>query len=118
MAKTTDFSMPTASIVSTIVSGEYSVCAAFPSITSYGGLRPGDSGAHGSGRGLDIMISGSAGWAVAEWVRANAGSLGVSEVIYSQKIWTVQRSGEGWRDMSDRGSVTANHYDHVHVTVY
>lgn len=94
------------------------VCAAFPSVTSYGGLRPGDSGAHGSGRGLDIMISGSAGWAIAEYVRANAGALGVSEVIYSQKIWTVQRSGEGWRYMSDRGSVTANHYDHVHVTVY
>ena len=27
-------------------------------------------------------------------------------------------SGEGWRGMSDRGSTTANHYDHVHVTVY
>lgn len=95
-----------------------SVCAAFPSVTSYGGLRPGDSGAHGSGRAIDIMISGSAGWAIAEYLRANAGSLGVSEIIYSQKIWTVQRGGEGWRYMSDRGSVTANHYDHVHVAVY
>jgi hypothetical protein len=30
----------------------------------------------------------------------------------------VQRSSEGWRWMEDRGSTTANHYDHVHVTVY
>jgi hypothetical protein len=35
-----------------------------------------------------------------------------------QKIWTVQRGSEGWRGMSDRGSATANHYDHVHVSVY
>jgi hypothetical protein len=94
------------------------VCGAFPQVTSYGGLRPGDSGEHGSGRALDIMISGSTGWDIAEYVRANAGSLGVSEVIYSQKIWTVERGGEGWRYMEDRGSTTANHYDHVHVTTY
>ena len=65
------------------------------------------------------MISDSGGgWRLANWVRDNASKLGVSEVIYSQKIWTVQRSGEGWRGMSDRGSSTANHYDHVHVSVY
>jgi hypothetical protein len=39
-------------------------------------------------------------------------------VIYAQKIWSVKRGGEGWRGMSDRGSVTANHYDHVHVSTY
>lgn len=93
------------------------ICGAFPQISSYGGYRA-DSGAHGSGRGLDAMISGAAGWEVAEYVRANAGALGVSEVIYAQKIWTVERSSEGWRYMEDRGSATANHYDHVHVTVY
>lgn len=105
-------------LTSTAIGVYRAVCAAFPSVSSYGGLRPGDSGAHGSGRGLDIMISGAAGWAIAEWLRANAGALGVSEVIYSQKIWTVQRGGEGWRYMSNRGSATANHYDHVHVSVY
>ena len=45
-------------------------------------------------------------------------SLGVMEVIYRQQIWTVQRSSDGWRPMSDRGSPTANHMDHVHVSVY
>ncbi|MEP7157788.1 MAG: SH3 domain-containing protein, partial [Chloroflexota bacterium] len=37
---------------------------------------------------------------------------------WSQRIWSVQRSSEGWRPMADRGSTTANHYDHVHVSVY
>jgi hypothetical protein len=92
------------------------VCAAFPGINSWGGYRPG--GDHGAGLAVDIMISGDAGWAVANWVRAHAGQLGVSEILYSQKIWSQLRSGEGWRYVSDRGSSTANHYDHVHVSVY
>lgn len=104
-------------LVSNAVAVHRAVCGAFPSITEYGGVRP-DDDEHGTGQALDIMISGDAGWEVAEYVRANAGDLGVSEVIYSQKIWTVQRSSEGWRWMEDRGSTTANHYDHVHVTVY
>lgn len=93
------------------------LCAQFPFVTSYGGLRPGDSGAHGSGRALDVMISGSRGDTIANWARANAGRYGITEVIWSQRIWTTQRAGEGWRGMSDRGSATANHYDHVHITV-
>jgi uncharacterized membrane protein YgcG len=92
------------------------VCAAFPSITSYGTYR-GD-GEHAQGLAIDIMVSGGTGWQVAEFVRSHYRELGVSYVIYSQKIWSVQRSGEGWRGMSDRGSATANHYDHVHVTTY
>jgi hypothetical protein len=91
------------------------VCNAFPSVTSYGGVRGGSSN-HGSGRALDIMVTGSTGDAIANYVRANAAALGVTEVIWEQKIWTTQRAGEGWRWMSDRGSATANHYDHVHVT--
>ncbi len=93
------------------------VCANFPYVTSYGGYRAGDSGEHGQGRALDVMISGSSGWAIANWARANASAYGITEVIYSQQIWTTQRASEGWRSMSDRGSTTANHYDHVHITV-
>ncbi len=92
------------------------VCAAFPQITSYGTFR-GD-GEHSQGRAVDIMVSGAAGWAVADFVRAHYAELGVEYLIYSQKIWSVERGGEGWRSMSDRGSATANHYDHVHVTTY
>lgn len=92
------------------------VCAEFPMITSYGGYR-GD-GEHSDGRAIDVMVSGSLGWQVAEYLRANSGTFGLYDIIYSQKIWTAQRSAEGWRYMSDRGSVTANHYDHVHVKVF
>jgi uncharacterized protein YgiM (DUF1202 family) len=94
------------------------VCAEFPEVTSYGGVRSG-GGEHGSGRALDIMVpSSSLGDAIAAFARENYQALGVSEVIWSQQIWTVERSSEGWRWMEDRGSATANHYDHVHVTVY
>ncbi|MGH2578485.1 MAG: SH3 domain-containing protein [Actinomycetota bacterium] len=92
------------------------VCAQFPEVTSYGGLR-GD-GEHAEGRALDIMVTGSLGDEIAEWVKVNYSSLGVSEILWSQQIWTVERSSEGWRYMEDMGSATANHYDHVHVTVY
>jgi uncharacterized protein YraI len=93
------------------------VCAAFPSISTYGTLR-GGGGDHGLGRAVDIMVSGSMGWDVADFVRAHYAELGVSYVIYSQHIWSVERAGEGWRPMSDRGSTTANHYDHVHVSTF
>lgn len=95
------------------------ICAKFPDISSYGGLRSGDSGSeHSSGRALDIMVSGSEGQEVADWLKANYKKLGVSQLIWEQHIWTVQRSSEGWRAMEDRGGATANHYDHVHVSVY
>jgi hypothetical protein len=99
-----------------IVSVHEAVCANFPEITTYGTFR-GD-GEHAQGIAVDIMVSGERGWQVAEFVRANSAELGVSYVIYSQNIWSVERGGEGWRGMSDRGSTTANHYDHVHVTTY
>jgi hypothetical protein len=92
------------------------VCAAFPELTSYGTYR--SDGEHSMGIAIDIMVSGDRGWQVAEFVRAHYAELGVSYVIYSQRIWSVDRAGEGWRYMSDRGSSTANHYDHVHVTTF
>lgn len=94
------------------------VCAQFPAVGSWGGLR-GGGGEHSTGHALDIMVSSSSlGDAIAAWVREHYKELGVSEVIWSQQIWTVQRADDGWRWMEDRGSTTANHYDHVHVTVY
>jgi hypothetical protein len=99
-----------------IVAVHQAVCANFPEITTYGTFR-GD-GEHAQGIAVDIMVSGSRGWEVAEFVRANYAELGVNYVIYSQSIWSVDRSAEGWRGMEDRGSTTANHYDHVHVTTY
>ena len=65
-----------------------------------------------------LWLVTSLGDSISAWARSNAGALHISEVIRSQHIKTVQRSSEGWRSMSDRGSAPANHYDHVHVTVY
>ncbi len=93
------------------------VCNEFPNVTSFGGWRNDSDSYHSQGRAIDAMISGEAGWEVANWARKNASKLGITEVIYAQKIWTVQRASDGWRSMSDRGNDTANHYDHVHITV-
>ena len=38
-------------------------------------------------------------------------------LIYRQSIWNAAYPDRGWRAMEDRGSSTANHYDHVHVSV-
>ncbi len=99
-----------------VIAVHEAVCAAFPEITTYGTYRA--DGEHSQGLAIDIMVSGSRGWEVAEFVRAHYQELGVNYVMYSQRIWSVDRSGEGWRYVEDRGSVTANHYDHVHVTTY
>ena len=103
-------------LTSKSISVLHAVCAAFPDVKSYGGYRN-DSGYHGQGRAIDVMVSGDRAWEIARWLRENAKSLGVIEVIHAQKIWTTQRSSAGWRSMSDRGSATANHYDHVHISV-
>lgn len=95
------------------------ICNKFPAVTSYGGVRSDSLPEHPSGRALDAMVSNTGlGWEIANWLQANASSLGISEILFDQKIWTVQRGGEGWRGMSDRGGATANHRDHVHVSVY
>ena len=92
------------------------VCAAFPELTTYGGYDP--HGEHIDGRAIDFMASGSLGQAVADYVLANAGALGVRDIIWAQRIWTPEQASAGWRWMEDRGDPTANHYDHVHVAVY
>ncbi|WP_165807150.1 hypothetical protein [Nocardioides currus] len=92
------------------------VCSNFPEIVAYGTLR--SDGEHAQGIAVDIMVSGSRAWEVAEFVRRYSSELGVNYVIHARRIWSVQRSAEGWRSMADRGSITANHYDHVHVTTY
>ena len=82
--------------------------------TIYGWGTRGNATEHDDGLALDFMTSN--GGLLAENLRANASRYGVTYVIWNQKIWSVARSGEGWRGMEDRGSTTANHKDHVHVS--
>jgi hypothetical protein len=115
-ATCTNGSTVPAGVSPNIVKVHEAVCANFPEITTYGTFR-GD-GEHAQGLAIDCMTSGSRGWEVAEFVRAHYAELGVNYIMYSQRIWSVERSSEGWRYVEDRGSATANHYDHVHVTTY
>lgn len=93
------------------------VCAAIPSLSTYGGYAP--RGEHADGRAIDFMVSSKAeGDALAQFAQANAGALNIRTIIFYQRIWTPERSAEGWRYMEDRGSPTANHMEHVHISVY
>ncbi|MBD8608284.1 SH3 domain-containing protein [Aeromicrobium sp. CFBP 8757] len=91
------------------------VCAKFPSIVSYGGIA--GRGEHATGHSLDIMVSSDLGNEIASYLQENRAELGVEYLIWRQRIWRPATSG-AWRGMSDRGGATANHMDHVHVTVY
>ncbi|ACY95909.1 MULTISPECIES: coiled-coil domain-containing protein [Thermomonospora] len=92
-----------------------------------GCTRPGDPLDHGSGRACDFMESTAGqmpspsrlahGDAVAAYAIRNATRLGIKYIIWKQRIWDVRSSG-GWKMMSDRGSITQNHYDHVHISVF
>ncbi|MFG1704700.1 coiled-coil domain-containing protein [Nonomuraea sp. M3C6] len=99
----------------------------FPMKYGVGCLRPGDPGEHGKGRACDFMMSSGGtmasgadadrGDALAEWLIKNGPRIGVMYIIWKQRYYDI-RSGGGWDPMSDRGGVTANHYDHVHVSVF
>ncbi|WP_375426510.1 SH3 domain-containing protein [uncultured Friedmanniella sp.] len=99
---------------------------AFPEIVTYYGVRKDPIPDHPSGRALDLMLPGSyrsassqaLGYRVRDWARAHARELGIQYVIFHQHIWNIQRDGEGWRLMGSRGSDTANHINHIHITVY
>ncbi len=83
-------------------------------LSSIGGYRP-NAGEHSTGQAVDFMVSSSStGDAIAEFVQANAGTYDVQYIIWEQRYW---EPGSSWDLMEDRGSATANHYDHVHVTV-
>lgn len=87
-------------------------------ITTIGGYRPNDPFPdHPSGLALDIMVYGdkAKGQRLADYVQRNADELGVEYLIWYRQIWNSGRAAEGWRAMPDRGSVSANHQDHVHV---
>ncbi|WP_406276358.1 hypothetical protein [Nocardia sp. NBC_00881] len=82
-------------------------------VTDIGGAVGRGDGDHGAGLALDFMTSDSArGDAIAEFVLANQQRFGVTYVIWQQRY----NDGGGWSYMKDRGSPTANHRDHVHVS--
>ncbi|HEM4206956.1 TPA: LysM peptidoglycan-binding domain-containing protein [Streptococcus suis] len=91
-------------------------------ITSFSGYRPGDSGDHGKGLAIDFMVpeSSALGDQVAAYAVANLASKNINYIIWKQRFYAPYDSIYGpaytWNLMPDRGSVTENHYDHVHVS--
>ena len=85
-------------------------------------------GEHPLGRACDFMLSTGGvmpaaswiqkGYDIAAWAQANASRLGIMYIIYRQRIWDVRMASSGWVPMENRGGITANHYDHVHISVF
>lgn len=92
------------------VGSKYSVA------TIYGvGQRSGPSD-HPKGLALDFMVGTdeAKGDAIAAYIIANWDRLGVSYLIWKQRIKS-SKTGP-WVPMEDRGGVTENHFDHDHVS--
>ncbi|MFH0395697.1 LysM peptidoglycan-binding domain-containing protein [Streptococcus sp. A34] len=91
-------------------------------ITSFSGYRPGDPQDHGKGLAIDFMVpvSSALGDQVADYAIANMGARNISYIIWKQRFYSPYPSIYGpaytWNLMPDRGSITENHYDHVHVS--
>jgi len=92
-------------------------------ITSFSGYRPGDSGDHGKGLAIDFMVpvSSALGDQIADYAIQNMATRGINYIIWKQRFYAPYDSIYGpaytWNPMPDRGSVTENHYDHVHVSM-
>ncbi|WP_049529832.1 LysM peptidoglycan-binding domain-containing protein [Streptococcus pseudopneumoniae] len=92
-------------------------------ITSFSGYRPGDSGDHGKGLAIDFMVpvSSALGDQIADYAIQNMASRGISYIIWKQRFYAPYPSKYGpaytWNPIPDRGSITENHYDHVHVSM-
>jgi len=97
----------------------------FPTGFPVGCFRHDSNGEHPLGRACDFMLSSGGampsadkialGHEIAEWAIKNGGRIGVKYVIYRQRIYNL--SNPGWRPMANRGGITANHFDHVHVSM-
>ena len=92
-------------------------------ITSFSGYRPGDPGDHGKGLAIDFMVpvSSALGDQIADYAIQNMASRGINYIIWKQRFYAPFDSKYGpaytWNPMPDRGSITENHYDHVHVSM-
>jgi hypothetical protein len=96
-----------------------------------GGVRDGhmEGSAHYDGRAIDIFVrpiseqNKERGWAIAQYLVAQADRLDVQTVIFDDRIWRAgSRSDDGWRNYdpprSSGDRAILEHRDHVHVDVF
>jgi len=91
----------------------------FPEITTIGGYRQDALKWHPNGLAIDVMIPNpdspegiELGNQIAGFALANSKRWGIDDVIWRHAIYLGADEGE-W--MSEMGSETANHFDHVHI---
>ncbi|HET6951637.1 MAG TPA: lytic transglycosylase domain-containing protein, partial [Acidimicrobiales bacterium] len=80
---------------------------------------------HPVGQACDFMMSKGGtravgaeemhGHQLVTWLIQNADLLHVRYIIWQQRIWSPE--DPRWKLMEDRRGITANHFDHVHVSV-
>ena len=100
----------------------------FGPFSAIGCYRAENGGEHPLGRACDFMLSTGGvmpaaagverGYSIAAWAQANAPRLGIMYIIYRQRMWDIRMASSGWVPMADRGGITANHFDHVHISVF
>ncbi len=96
----------------------------WPQIRTIGGVHADPLPDHPSGRALDLMIPDyksaagkKLGQDLSRSLQKRQAELGINYIIWDQHIWNERRANDGWRYMAGRGSDSANHKNHVHVTV-
>lgn len=74
---------------------------------------------HPYGNAIDVMTNENMalGQQVADFFVKNREDLGVKYVIFNQRIASAS-NGWQWTPMEDRGSPTANHVDHPHISFH
>ena len=79
---------------------------------------------HASGCALDLIVSSTVGQTptpaeraqgdrLATWLVTHANDIGLRWIIWRQRIYNTARPG--WRAMENRGGITNNHHDHLHI---
>lgn len=78
---------------------------------------------HGVGRALDIMIPVDGSWSdrgsadndkgdpIADWLIANAETIGIQYIVWDRRSWGAHRSGNKLRDYGGQHA----HHDHLHI---
>lgn len=85
----------------------------WPQIGTIGGYRAHDAYPdHPSGLALDVMTGDPVGTEVNEWLHAQKDALALNYTIWKQ---FYRPAGGGGNLMEDRGSITQNHFDHIHA---
>jgi type II secretory pathway pseudopilin PulG len=106
-----------------VIAGRY-VNIRWPQIKDVGGWRPYDAYPdHPSGRAIDIMMPNRGvgsdvklGNEIAAYFQKHAADYGIYYMIWRQQMWKSSSPPGAWTGLRNRGSATANHFDHIHIS--